>query len=109
MVRQEIKGIPNDQNLITIKYSSSKRYGPRADSPAGVSYSVGNVAITWETTGSYDFGLDFGLLNNRLSGSVAYYMQDVSDMLLKVSVPPSSAIGSIYGNVGDMKKLGVRI
>ncbi|HBL73614.1 MAG TPA: hypothetical protein DD458_00160 [Prolixibacteraceae bacterium] len=98
--------IPNDRNLVTISYNSSLRYGENTYSPAGTSYSVGNRAITWETTDSYDFGIDFGLWNNRISGSVAYYLQNVSGLLLAVSTPPSSAIGSIYGNVGRLKNWG---
>lgn len=98
--------IPNDRNLITINYNSDLRYGVSTYSAAGTSYSVGNRAITWETTDSYDIGLDYGFLNNRISGSMAYYMQNVSGLLLAVSTPPSAAIGSIYGNVGRLKNWG---
>lgn len=103
------QSIPNDKNLITINYDSDLRYGINSLSPAGTSYSVGNKAITWETTDSYDIGIDFGLFNNRVSGSLAYYMQDVSGLLLGVSTPPSAAIGSVYGNVGSLKNWGYEI
>ncbi len=98
--------VPNDKNLITIGYDSDLRYGENSYSPAGTSYSVGNESMTWETTDSYDFGIDFGLWQNRLSGSIAYYMQNVSGLLLQVSTPPSAAIGSVYGNVGRLKNWG---
>ncbi|MDD4190236.1 MAG: SusC/RagA family TonB-linked outer membrane protein [Mangrovibacterium sp.] len=100
------EAIPNDKNLIAINYDSNLRYGVNSYSPAGVSYSVGNKSITWETTDSYDAGVDFGLFNNKVSGSLAYYMQNVSGLLLAVSTPPSAAIGSIYGNVGRIKNWG---
>jgi len=100
------QSIPNDRNLITINYDSDLRYGVNTVSPAGVSYSVGNKAITWETTDSYDVGIDFGLFKDRISGSLAYYMQDVTGLLLGVSTPPSAAIGSVLGNVGSLKNWG---
>ncbi len=100
------QSIPGSKNINTLINSSSYRYGTADIMSAGTAISIGNSAITWETTNSYDVGFDFGLLNNRITGSVAYYMQKVSDMLLQISTPPSAAIGSVYGNVGDMKNWG---
>src|SRR5690606_36515211 len=72
--------------------------------------NIGNQNIKWETTNTIDFGLDFGLWQNRLNGSVAYYQQQVSDMLLEATVPLSSGIqqsNSIWQNIGDMKNYGI--
>lgn len=73
--------------------------------------SIGNSDIQWETTSSLDVGIDFGLFDNRVNGSVAYYHQKVSDMILKVSLPPSAGIGDeanySYQNIGDMKNYGI--
>lgn len=72
--------------------------------------SIGNSDIKWETTNSLDAGIDFGLFNNRINGSVAYYHQKVSDMLLSVSLPPSAGIrggNSCWQNIGDMKNEGI--
>jgi len=100
------ESIPANRNLNTLTNSASNRYGTQEIMSAGTSITIGNKGITWETTNSYDTGIDFGLFNNRISGSIAYYMQKVSDMLLQVSTPPSAAIGSVYSNVGDMKNWG---
>jgi len=73
-------------------------------------YSIGNADIKWETTNSYDAGIDYGFLNNRINGSIAYYRQNVSDMLLAVSMPVSAGIrgGNIcWANVGDMYNQGI--
>ena len=75
-------------------------------------YSVGNPALKWETTTSYDAGVDFGFFNNRLNGSVAYYRRNVSDMLTKVSLPMSSGIrggNSGWQNIGCMYNQGVEL
>jgi len=78
--------------------------------------TIGNSDIKWETTTSYDAGIDYGFLNNRINGSVAYYRQEVKDMLLKVSLPYSAGIRSDYGegqgnfcwqNIGNMYNHGV--
>lgn len=72
--------------------------------------AMGNPNIKWETTSTVDIGFDFGLLNNRINGSVAWYNQKVEDMLLNAPVPESSGIATstpgIYRNVGDMKNYG---
>ena len=73
-------------------------------------YSIGNENVKWETTTSYDAGIDFGLWNNRVNGSVAYYRQNVKDMLLAASLPVSAGIrGGNKGwmNIGDMYNHGI--
>jgi len=100
------ESIPGNRNINTLTNSATNRYGTTEIMSAGTSLSIGNGSITWETTDSYDVGIDFALLKNRVSGSVAYYLQNVSDMLLQISTPPSAAIGSVYGNVGDMRNWG---
>lgn len=72
--------------------------------------SIGNSDIKWETTNSLDAGIDFGLFNNRINGSLAYYQKKVSDMLLAVTLPPSAGIfggNSCWQNIGDMKNEGI--
>src|SRR5690606_34341406 len=59
-----------------------------------------------------DIGFDFGLLNNRVNGSLAYYKQTVEDMLLAVALPYSAGVsggsGSIvWQNIGDMENQGI--
>lgn len=88
------------------------RYGSR-DNLVGSGDNVsriGNENLTWETTNAYDLGIDFELFNNRLSGSVVYYQQNVTDMILNVPVAQSSGIfsggPSIAANIGDMNNFG---
>jgi len=72
--------------------------------------SIGNADIKWETTNSADIGIDYGFLDNRINGSLAFYQRKVSDMLLAVSLPPSAGIfggNSTWQNIGDMKNNGV--
>ena len=54
--------------------------------------SIVNDVLTWETIESWDVGLDFGLLGNRLTGSVEYYKRYTYDM-----VGPSPTLHAVLG------------
>ncbi|MEZ5103995.1 MAG: TonB-dependent receptor [Draconibacterium sp.] len=93
---------------------TSDYYSVRTSSTLGIPstefISVGNSDIKWETTSTLDFGVDYGLFNNRINGSLAYYVQSVKDMLLAVALPYSAGISGgniIWQNVGDMENRGV--
>lgn len=47
-----------------------------------------NSLMTWETIESWDIGLDFGLLDNRLTGSVGYYNRYTYDMIGPAPILP---------------------
>jgi TonB-linked SusC/RagA family outer membrane protein len=101
--------IPKGLNVTNYRNIDNIRYGDVGDINVGTRIEVlGNNAITWETTANYDLGVDFGILNNRINGSFAYYYRDISDMLLKVDLPPSTGVGGnkIWSNVGDMTNKG---
>lgn len=88
--------------------STNYSYGPISDVPAGNNFTIlGNSLVTWETTTSYDVGLDFSLMQNRFEGSIAYYYQDISDLLLKSPMPPSAAVDYYWDNIGDMSNSGL--
>ena len=69
---------------------------------------MGSKDLKWETTANLDLGFDFGILNNRINGSFAYYTQKVSDLILLGNVQPSVGFdkNQIYENVGDLKNWG---
>ena len=69
----------------------------------------GNPLITWETNGNLNVGAEFGLWNDRLSGSVDFFYRKTSDMLFSVPVAPSMGYSSYYSNIGDMANYGVEL
>ncbi|WP_419212043.1 SusC/RagA family TonB-linked outer membrane protein [Maribacter sp. X9] len=68
-----------------------------------------NASLGWEISKTYNYGLDFGLFNNRLSGTVEYYTTDTSDILYSVGLPNSSGVSSFVGNIGATSNKGVEI
>lgn len=65
-----------------------------------------NNDLRWESTASANLGLDFGFLNNRISGSIEYYRSKTTDLLLGRSLPGSGGFGSVLQNVGSTKNKG---
>jgi TonB-linked SusC/RagA family outer membrane protein len=59
---------------------------------------VPNPFLKWEETTQTDFGLDFGLLRNRLQVSVDYYKRNSKDLLLDVKLPVSTGLGDVYND-----------
>ena len=67
-----------------------------------------NEDLTWEKTTTYDAGLDFGFLNNRIEGSIDVYYRKTKDLISTVSIASGIAFGNYKTmNVGDLKNTGV--
>ena len=66
--------------------------------------------IKWETTTTYNAGIDFGLGNGRVTGSLDYYFKDTRDLLSFIDVPAGTNFTNrIFTNVGDMTNRGVEL
>ena len=64
--------------------------------------------LKWEETTTYNLGLDFGLLNNRITGTIEYYDKRTKDLLNSVSAPAGTNFTNIItANVGRMKNQGI--
>lgn len=69
-----------------------------------------NPYLQWEKGINFNVGLDFGLLNNRVSGSLNYYTRKNKNLLYKVSVPiPPNAQSNTEVNLGTMVNSGIEI
>lgn len=81
-----------------------------ATSIAGkVPSTMGNQDLTWEKTSAFDIGLDFGFFDNRISGSVDYYLSKTTDLLYYKSAPASSVYPSVLANIGETKGNGIEV
>ena len=69
-----------------------------------------NPNLKWEEKRETDIGLDFSMLNDRISGSVDYYNRQIHNLLWPFSVPsPPNLYNSTLANVGVMENKGVEI
>lgn len=67
-----------------------------------------NKKLKWETTTTYNIGLDWGILNQRLSGSVDWYYRKTSDLLNQVYVSAGSNFrNQVASNIGSLRNTGV--
>src|SRR5690606_4928904 len=69
--------------------------------------TIPNPNLTWEKTSGVNVGIDFSILNNRLSGSIDYYSTRTNDILLSKSLPRSQGANSILTNIGKTKSYGM--
>jgi len=69
--------------------------------------AIPNPELRWETTDKFDVGLDFGALDQRISGSLDAYRDNTHDLLLPRALPYSSGYSSVLQNVGATKNLGL--
>jgi TonB-linked SusC/RagA family outer membrane protein len=74
--------------------------------PGQSSYNYPNRALSWEESESINVGLDFGALDNRITGSFDIYTKTNSKLLLKVPVPTASGFPEALTNIGEVKNKG---
>ena len=91
-------------------YQSLFGYGGSYDDNGAVSpSSFGNAILTWEKAALYDIGLDFSLLDNRISGSIVAFNKETSDLLQSVPLSRTSGHSSQTKNIGDLLNKGIEI
>ena len=84
-------------------YSSTQYNGTVGMLPA----QPANDYLSWEKNKTWNVGLDFGFLGNRVRGSFDVYDRLTDDMLLDVKVPQTSGFSTNFMNAGSMKNSGV--
>jgi TonB-dependent starch-binding outer membrane protein SusC len=68
-----------------------------------------NENLCWEKTASTNFGIDYSILKNRISGSIEYYIANTSDLLMSRSIPVITGYASLQDNVGKTQNKGLEI
>ena len=111
-------GVQGNDNLSSLTYpwqAYSDMYEALYNEDTG-EYNIsmvqkGNDELTWETSKAWNFGVDFALFSNRLSGSIELYKRTTSDMLFNKPLPLSSGINvsSYPTNIGSMVNKGIEV
>ena len=91
-------------------YQSLFGYGGSYNDNGAVSpSSFGNAILTWEKAALYDIGIDFSILDNRISGSIVAFNKKTSDLLQSVPLSLTSGHSSQTKNIGDLENKGIEI
>ena len=75
----------------------------------GLGSVKGNPGLQWEMTSEYNLGLDFGLLNNRIFGTIDLYSRLTEDLIFSRSVGAVNGFSSVYQNIGSTTNKGIEI
>ena len=67
---------------------------------------VGNPDLKWETATQTNIGVDYGLMSDKITGSVEFYQKNTKDLLLTVSVPQPAVVSTRIENIGSLRNRG---
>ena len=70
---------------------------------------MGNSGLGWETTKTFNVGIDFGILNNRINGNIDFYTSTTTDLLLQRNLPKISGYSNVYMNMGKTANKGLEV
>jgi len=96
--------------LIISKYQLVNNSGTVSQvNTAAISDRMGNADLKWEETTSINLGLDFAVLNNRLSGSIDAYSKKTSDLLVVKQLPNFTGYNTVYSNLAQVSNKGFEL
>lgn len=101
------QGIPANATTGSL---SSNRYNFGSTNALGYFVSsLPNRSLQWEKTASWNAGVDFGLFNDRITGSIDVYRQTTDNLLVQKSLPASNGAGSYWTNAAKTEGKGIEI
>jgi len=71
--------------------------------------TMSNTKLTWETTGVYNLGIDFGFFKNRISGAVDIYTSETRDVLMRRVIPATNGYTDVMENIGKTGNKGIDV
>ncbi|MDR0940406.1 MAG: TonB-dependent receptor [Mediterranea sp.] len=89
--------------------TNSLAMGGQSLTTMNVNTTMGNLDLGWETTRMFNFGIDFGLWDNRINGSIDAYTSNTRDLLLRRGLPRITGYADVYQNIGKVKNTGLEI
>ncbi|MFD2962313.1 MULTISPECIES: SusC/RagA family TonB-linked outer membrane protein [Olivibacter] len=70
---------------------------------------IGNNTLKWELTKTMNIGVDFGLFNNIVTGSVDYYHAKTDDLIFPYTLPLSTGVTTVNRNIGKTQNKGIEL
>jgi len=108
-------GYGQTSNQAVSAYSTLGRLSSR-NYNFGSTYATGyyvtqlpNPDLGWEYSQTLNYGVDFSILKNRLTGTFEYYVTNTKDILMSLGLPQTSGVSSYTANIGEMQNKGFEI
>lgn len=102
-------GLVGNQEISDYAFTTSYATGSYAGSSSYSKQNAANDNLKWETTASYNLGVDLGLWHDRLSITFDAYYKKTSDLLLIVPMGFASGVTTQLQNVGNVENMGVEL
>lgn len=99
------------QTMATMGFEDSYLYGDGGAAEKG-SYlkTMANDNLKWETTKTFNVGVDYSLLGNRIFGSLEFYKSKTEDLLYNINIPyMNNNINTIATNIGELSNWGTEL
>ncbi|MBK7289166.1 MAG: TonB-dependent receptor [Chitinophagaceae bacterium] len=90
-----------------IEYSTAP--DPLTNQPFATIPAPPNPELRWEKVGILNLGIDFGFINNRISGSIEYYRKKANDLLASAPTDPTTGFTSLVLNSAVIKGRGIEL
>lgn len=94
-------------SIIALGGSSANYVFGNGLATGSVQTSIANPELTWEKANQFDIGIDFGLFNNRIAGTIETYYKRTTDLLWEVPLPLESGFRSSLTNIGKIDNKGI--
>jgi TonB-linked SusC/RagA family outer membrane protein len=83
-------------------------FGPTGYETGFYVSNLPNSELGWEYSNTWNFGVDFTIMKNRLTGTIEYYVQNTHDLLMQQDLPRTSGVsGRYWKNIGETQNKGV--
>lgn len=99
------------QTMATMTFEDSYLYGDGGAAEKG-SYlkTMANDDLKWETTKTFNLGVDYSLFGNRIFGSLEFYKSKTEDLLYNINIPyMNNNINTIATNIGELSNWGTEM
>jgi TonB-linked SusC/RagA family outer membrane protein len=103
-------GLSGNSDIDVNQYQALLSYDENYNDEGAVYPSqYGNSDLTWEKNLNTDFGFDFAILKNRISGTFSYFNKNTYDLLQDVPITYTSGHSSITQNIGEINNHGLEL
>jgi len=100
------QGINNFETIQTFRAGSNAVLGGILQTGA-IPARIPNEELVWETTKELNIGVDYGILNDRINGSIEVYERNTFDQLFQQPVPYTTGFNSVRVNLGQVRNRGI--